>query len=193
MSAAVQVRTQEGIVEVDEGAGWREANELERSALATAFMPALGDDPEFATDEVHVLAVAEPLSPGLREHWRELVQGLIRKGIVSGPERTGGRGGGEAAGLLRKELYDCFVATGAEPEEDGNWRRLNPGEALAAVRELRAEVDAEQGPGALGLLNAGNVVDGGGPLTEGEFKRTVNAAARQSNFTPPFPEEEGWP
>lgn len=49
----------------------------------------------------------------------------------------------EAAAALadqRQELWDCFVASGADPDGDDS-RHLNPGEARRAVEELRADYE----------------------------------------------------
>lgn len=41
---------------------------------------------------------------------------------------------------MRQELWECYCATGADPD-DADARHLNPGEALLAVRELRDDSD----------------------------------------------------
>ena len=41
----------------------------------------------------------------------------------------------------REEAWRCYVESGADPDE-ADARHLNPGEAIRAVRELRADYDA---------------------------------------------------
>lgn len=43
--------------------------------------------------------------------------------------------------LMQQELFDCYVASGADPSGMDGPHHLNPGEALAAVRELRTDAD----------------------------------------------------
>ena len=42
----------------------------------------------------------------------------------------------------REELWQIYLATGADPDGD-DARHLRPGEALAAVEELRREADGK--------------------------------------------------
>ena len=64
------------------------------------------------------------------EHWRWRADYL----------REAGENHSERANAWREEAWQCYLASGADPD-GADARHLNPGEAIAAVRELRDESD----------------------------------------------------